>query len=84
MSGYAAVARIERARPRIVARERDLGWPGDEPALTLGAVVAASRRPTIDVGPATESADPLIERWAAFRERLSALTFFLFNAEGWR
>ncbi len=37
----------------------------------------------VDVA-AVDDADPLIDRLTAISERWSQLTFYLFNAEGWR
>jgi hypothetical protein len=71
---YAASARIDRANPRL-----------DRGAARLSA--DAPQRATAD-----ESTEPLLvemtparpERWQAFRERWSQLTFFLFDPESWR
>ena len=37
----------------------------------------------VDVA-AVDDGDPLIDRLTAISERWSQLTFYLFNAEGWR
>ena len=75
MSAYVATGRIERVSPRLVfGRSGDDGW-APASADTDDAVVDLA-----DVGPG----DPLIDRLAAARERWSQLTFFLFDAEGWR
>jgi len=71
---YAASARIDRANPRLdrgaARRSADAPWraPADERDEPL----------VVDMGPATN------ERWIAFRERWSQLTFFLFDPESWR
>ena len=75
MSAYVATARIERVTPRLVLGR---AWAGDRAAPLPDpddAVVDLA-----DVGPG----DPLLDRLAAARERWSQLTFFLFDAEGWR
>jgi hypothetical protein len=78
MSAYAATARIEHVTPRLVIdREpgaEDWGW----------GVPAAQVEPTeVDLGP-LGGIDPLADRITAVRERWSQLTFYLFDAEGWR
>jgi hypothetical protein len=74
MSAYAATARIERVTPRIA-----IGQPRDD---DLGSWIGESEV-TVDVSP-VDDADPLVERLTAIGERWSQLTFYLFNAEGWR
>jgi hypothetical protein len=74
MSAYAATARIERVTPRIaIGQPRD----GDLVAWVVESEV------TVDVA-AVDDADPLADRLTAIGERWSQLTFYLFNAEGWR
>jgi hypothetical protein len=74
MSAYVATARIERVTPRVAigrSHEDDgVSWIAD---LEVEADVAA-----------VDDADPLIDRLTAIGERWSQLTFYLFNAEGWR
>jgi hypothetical protein len=74
MSAYAATARIEQVRPRIaIGRPRadDAGFWVAEPEVQ------------VDVA-AVDDGDPLIDRLTSVGERWSQLTFYLFNAEGWR
>ena len=74
MSAYAATARIERVTPRIaIGQPRD----GDLASWVVESAV------TIDVA-AVDDADPLADWLTAISERWSQLTFYLFNAEGWR
>jgi hypothetical protein len=72
MSGYAAAARIERARPRVVEREPD--ERGERRWAEMDAALFA----------ATTTDGPADDRWAAFRDRWSQLTFFLLHPESWR
>jgi hypothetical protein len=74
MSAYAATARIERVTPRFV-----IGKPreGEVRAWVVEADLA------VDVA-AVQDDDPLVDRLTAVGERWSQLTFYLFNAEGWR
>jgi hypothetical protein len=76
VSGYAAAARIQRAAPRLgpslVADDRPRDRP---PQLPVGPVLVVADGDVLD---------PLIDRWAAFRDRWAQLTFYLFDGEGWR
>jgi hypothetical protein len=74
MSAYAATARIERVTPRFV-----IGQPRDGDV----AVRVVETDVSVDVA-AVDDADPLVDRLTAISERWSQLTFYLFNAEGWR
>jgi hypothetical protein len=75
MSAYAATARIERVTPRLV-----IGRAGND----LGASpVDGDDERVVDLG-TTAGGDPLLDRLTAIRERWSQLTFYLFDAEGWR
>jgi len=73
MSGYAAAARINRTRPRVVQRELITRSDRAREEVAPVAIIAptAVDRPTDD---------PL----AAIRERWSQLTFFLFDPDSWR
>lgn len=81
MSGYAATARIERVRPRFTMAHASPDF------VTFGRV-----RPQEEVRAAEPDAeladtvvrDSLIDRYQAARDRWSQLTFYLFDAEGWR
>jgi hypothetical protein len=81
VSGYAATARIERVRPRFTMAHASPDF------ATFGRV-----RPQEDVRAAETKAeladtvvrDSLIDRLQAARDRWSQLTFYLFDAEGWR
>ncbi len=72
MNSFAAGGRVERVSPRLVRRHADRNVatkPAPEGVTEL-----------VDV----RTADPLIDRWAAFRERWSELTFYLFDPHSWR
>jgi hypothetical protein len=85
MSGYVALARSVRGTPRL-ARSGAVGdWladrfvePASGPAAPLGPSIVEA-----DPDAATESGG-LDGRWAAFRDRWSQLTFFLFDPNSWR
>ena len=74
MSAYAATARIERVTPRVA-----IGRHVEDD----GASWIADLEVEVDVA-AVDDGDPLIDRLTAIGERWSQLTFYLFNAEGWR
>ena len=76
MRAYAATARIERVAPHLV-----IGQPRHDDVV--GAWVVESDLSNVDVA-AVDDADPFVDRLTALSERWSQLTFFLFNAEGWR
>jgi hypothetical protein len=71
MSGFAASGRIERVSPRL-ARRADR----DPATSTNGADVTE----LVEV----RAEDPLVDRWAAVRDRWSELTFYLFDPQSWR
>jgi len=73
MSGFAVSGRVERTSPRL-AGTRD------------GGCSLSSKGPSDDVSELVDvrAADPLADRWAAFRDRWSALTFYLFDPHSWR
>lgn len=75
MRAYAATARIERIAPHLV-----IGQPYQREG---GAWVVESDSADAEVA-AVDDADPFVDRLTAISERWSQLTFFLFNAEGWR
>jgi hypothetical protein len=75
MRAYAATARIERVAPHLV-----IGHRRDDVARTWAGQSDISN---VDVAPVDDD-DPLVDRLTAISERWSQLTFFLFNAEGWR
>jgi hypothetical protein len=72
MDGFAAGGRVERVSPRLVHRHADRN-AAPKPASDGVTEVVDIR-----------TADPLIDRWAAFRERWSELTFYLFDPQSWR
>jgi len=74
MSAYAATARIERVRPRIAI---------GQPRVDVGRFWVVESEVQVDVA-AVDEGDPLIDRLTGIGERWSQLTFYLFNAEGWR
>jgi hypothetical protein len=75
MRAYAATARIERVAPHLV-----IGQPRDD---VLGTWALHWDISNDDVAP-VDDRDPFVDRLTAISERWSQLTFFLFNAEGWR
>jgi len=75
MRAYAATARIDRVAPHLV-----IGHSRDD---VVGNWAVHWDFSNDDVAP-VDDADPLVDRLTAIGERWSQLTFFLFNAEGWR
>ena len=75
MRAYAATARIERIAPHLVIGQPNHG--------AVGAWVMESDITNVELA-AVDDADPFLDRLTAIGERWSQLTFFLFNAEGWR
>jgi hypothetical protein len=75
MRAYAATARIERIAPHLLIGRSNHG--------AVGARDVESDSADVEVA-AVDDADPFIDRLTAISERWSQLTFFLFNAEGWR
>jgi hypothetical protein len=74
MDGYRVSARIDRAVPRLARHAAD---------RTATAVLVLDDSTMSElVGRPLD--DILLERWAAFRERWSQTTFFLFDANSWR
>jgi len=82
MDGFVASGRIEQARPRLAGRRPEPDWV--RRPLT-GATTLRSE--VIDVSQ-TAALDGRLEtardRWAAFRDRWSELTFYLFDPQSWR
>jgi hypothetical protein len=75
MRAYAATARIERIAPHLLIGQPNRG--------AVGARLVESELTVVEVA-AVDDADPFVDRLTAISERWSQLTFFLFNAEGWR
>jgi len=75
MRAYAATARIERIAPHLLIGQPNRG--------AVGAWLVESELTVVEVA-AVDDADPFVDRLTAISERWSQLTFFLFNAEGWR
>ena len=75
MRAYAATARIERIAPHLLTGQPNRG--------AVGAWLVESELTVVEVA-AVDDADPFVDRLTAISERWSQLTFFLFNAEGWR
>jgi hypothetical protein len=73
MNGFAASGQVQRTAPRLVRSggvERDFAAnPHTEDVTEL-----------VDV----REHGPLSDRWAAFRDRWSELTFYLFDSQSWR
>ena len=78
MTGYVAMARIERGRVRALAWEE----PGpadpvhDTAPTALDPAAAASLEP--------DDAVTIGEHWERLREELSMVTFYLTSPESWR
>jgi hypothetical protein len=73
MDGFAVSGRVQRSAPRLVRDERrDARAATDSTGTDVVELV--------DDGPS----EPLVDRWAAFRDRWSALTFYLFDPQSWR
>jgi hypothetical protein len=72
MSGFAASGRVERVSPRLARGRAD------------GADATRQANDGVTELVDVRTADPLIDRWAAFRERWSELTFYLFDPQSWR
>ena len=79
MSGYAATARIRGATPHLVDAGHD-PWTAATPAASAVPIeLVAGPGDTLPIPPPT-----LPERWDAFRERWTQLTFYLVSSEYWR
>jgi hypothetical protein len=72
MDGFAAGGRVERVSPRLVHRDADRHAAAEQASEGVTELVEV------------RTADPLVDRWAAFRERWAELTFYLFDPQGWR
>jgi len=83
-SAYAVAARIGRVKPRVAghATARDSGDPLAFRVVTESTWVGNATEATAFDAPALD--EILGEHWSAFRERWSQLTFYLFDADGWR
>jgi hypothetical protein len=75
MSAYTVAARIERVAPHLVIGQARDGY------VETWAVQSDISNVDVD---AVDDGDPFVDRLIAISERWSQLTFFLFNAEGWR
>jgi hypothetical protein len=73
MNGFAASGRVQRATPRL-ARAR---------SVERGFVASPYSEDVIEVVDVRDPG-PLSDRWAAFRDRWSELTFYLFDPQSWR
>ncbi|HSL34438.1 MAG TPA: hypothetical protein VK871_12355 [Candidatus Limnocylindrales bacterium] len=81
MSGYAATARIERVRPRFTLAHSSPDF------ATFGRVRPQEQERAAETNAEladTLVRDTLLDRFQAARDRWSQLTFYLFDAEGWR
>jgi hypothetical protein len=78
MNAYAATARIERVTPHLL-----IGRAGDGDVDARTPVVVEPDDAVVDLA-TIDGGDPLVDRLTAARERWSQLTFYLFDAEGWR
>lgn len=75
MAGYATAMRIERIDIRGGVAARSIRDGGDlEPAATVAVVELAG----------TDLGEPIRRRLTDLRIYLGQLTWYLFNAEGWR
>lgn len=81
MSGYVAIARIERVRPRLALA------PTSPDFIAFGRVRPAEKprelEPSAELAE-TEVRDTFVDRLAAARDRWTQLTFYLFDPNGWR
>jgi hypothetical protein len=85
VSGYAVSARIGQARPKVVATFLVAASAHTDPGADRAGGPAASSSADVAADLAdTAVNDDLVDRVAAFRERWSQLTFYLFDADGWR
>jgi hypothetical protein len=78
MSAYVASARIDRVAPRLV-----IGHAEDRDADAWAPIPLRPEDPVVDLA-ASDADDPLVDLVTTARERWSQLTFYLFDAEGWR
>jgi hypothetical protein len=73
VSGYVVAARVEAGGPRFVGWSSiDVTPDRDGPSDALPTDLIALDEPSLD------------QRWDAIRDRLSQLTFFLFDGDSWR
>jgi hypothetical protein len=90
MDGFAASGRIERVKPRFVASRAAATWPvevrADRKRPDRGWGRGGVPEPDSDSAAVVDLqvAEPLGDRIAAFRDRWSALTFYLFDPQSWR
>ncbi len=82
MSGYVASARIVSVAPRLARAETvrsGVAQPRPAPAAAAIETLIVEADLAVAAGSIT-----LVDRVAAFRERWSQLTFYLFDPESWR
>jgi hypothetical protein len=83
-SAYAVAARIGTVRPRVAGHASAHG-SGDPPAPRPAGDIEWLNDPRSGMTADSPGLDELLgERWSAFRARWSQLTFYLFDADGWR
>jgi hypothetical protein len=73
MNGFAASGRVQRTAPRLIRA-------GDVERGIAATPQSADVTELVDI----RDPGPLSDRWAAFRDRWSELTFYLFDAQSWR
>jgi hypothetical protein len=73
MNGFAVSGRVERTAPRLIRA-------GDVKRGFAATPQLADVTELVDI----RDPGPLSDRWAAFRDRWSELTFYLFDAQSWR
>jgi hypothetical protein len=73
MDGFAASGRVQRTAPRLIRA-------GDVERGFAATPHMADVTELVDI----RDPGPLSDRWAAFRDRWSELTFYLFDAQSWR
>ena len=76
MTGYAAMARVERGRVRALGCDGSDSADPVQPQPTMTPTAAATIEP--------EDAVTLGEHWDRLRDQLSMMTFYLTDPEGWR
>ena len=82
MTGYSAMARVERGRVRSLAW--DASARADRVPHAWHAAKEPAAQPAVAESIQPDSAVPLREQWDRFRDQLSMVTFYLTDPESWR
>ena len=83
MTGYVAMARVERGRVRALAWD-DLAWDETVPADAARGPAAAAVIPAAAASLEPDEAITIGEQWDRLRDQLSMVTFYLTDPESWR